>query len=1168
MDKRFCPYCMTPVNEGESCPTCGLTAGNYTPSPHHLPPGTVLMDRYLVGRVLGEGGFGITYIGCDLRLELKVAIKEYFPSDKVTRHAQASLDVTNYTGLAAASFEAGKSRFLKEARTMARMDKQPNIVSVRDFFEVNNTAYIVMEYVEGTTFKELVAQKGGRIAAGELLYMIEPLFSALSTMHAAGLIHRDISPDNLMLENGHVRLIDFGCARESTHGTETMTIALKQGYAPMEQYQQKGQGPWTDVYALSATIYYCLTGKAPPQALDRLCDDELILPRKLGVDLTEKQEKALLYGMGIRPRRRFQSVDELHAALYENSITPPAPEPFLRNDLIPTPEPPKPEPPMQEPPKPEPPKPEPPMPEPPKPEPPKPEPPKSEPQTPQTVVRTGEPSQPASGAPAWKKPALWAGVGAAAVLLIVLLAVFLSRGKGPAVDDPDGTESVPPSETVTQPVETDPFADAARLSEGAGEDDLRALLENDGVPAVILPSGCGITLTNGSLEIAKPLFIEEGAGLSSSLPITVSGEGDLRIEGSFASDMLRTTGGGSISVGATGNLGGLGLVWIERAADLTVEPGGAVNIYGKNYGSDGSGDRYLVLCEEELFADAVHVNSIAQLNAAVADPNVTAIVIDGSLILSEPLVHSVPVLISEGVTVRGQHRTWEWNGSSRIWMVDSTILINHGTLACDVNAGEFERYNNGTDLCTIINYGEMSGSMFLDCGGSLINYGDITIAAAQVLQTNLYNLGTLTHQGTNDSNFLNIYCPTVCNFGELVETGSYRGYTNLTHGVTFNNTGTIRVENGGNLENQSTLDNMGLIRVDAGGNLGNMGYLIAENGNAGLDLDPDSTLGYNGLYQLPYGETLGLPNNVDDGGGSTACFIWGRGDAYDVRTEDELRRGLNGELSDLPLCMNSADIAVNGDLTVGRTLAISADYTLTVTGGNLTVTGRDTFLFCHGVIDLGGGALTLTDGAVLVGRIVNCSGITIEEGAKLVTKDGLDVLPSSVTGGTQITLNGGHLINMCAATLDDVSIRIGEGVLRTLGGLEVVNSGVVVDDGELLANNSDIALYNTVLTITERGDFAAGANHGGFTCTLWSVENHGWMEVGMPMQFGTSGTGSSTNYGTIQFWSDLTVAGSLKNEGTMLAVSGAEVRTENRGTFTGTEPESRSEYVDKNAIGS
>ena len=167
MEKSFCPYCMSRVIPGESCPQCGLTAGNYVPSPHHLPPGTVLLGRYLVGRALGEGGFGITYIGYDLRLELKVAIKEYYPVDRATRNSAVSLSVTSFVGPSSQSFQRGKEKYLVEARAMAKMDKQQAIVSVRDFFEENNTAYIVMEYIDGTTFCDLVKQRG-RIPPGEL----------------------------------------------------------------------------------------------------------------------------------------------------------------------------------------------------------------------------------------------------------------------------------------------------------------------------------------------------------------------------------------------------------------------------------------------------------------------------------------------------------------------------------------------------------------------------------------------------------------------------------------------------------------------------------------------------------------------------------------------------------------------------------------------------------------------------------------------------------------------------------------------------------------------------------------------------------------------------------------------------------------------------------------
>lgn len=316
LEKEYCIYCMNPILDGGICPVCGLKHGAYVPEAYHLPPGTMLAGRYLVGRALGGGGFGITYLGFDIRLELKVAIKEYFPTDNASRLSDRSPEVSCYMGNASRRYEERKQKFLREARTMARLEKLHAVVGVRDFFEEYNTAYIVMEYIEGTTLRELAAQKGGRIPAEVLFPMLEPLFCELDVMHEQGLIHRDISPDNLMLEMGQIRLLDFGCAREAGSATETMTIALKSGFAPIEQYQHKGQGPWTDVYAFSATIYYCLTGKVPEHSIDRICRDELIAPGRLGVELGVEQEKALLYGMGIRPRRRYQSMKALHDALY------------------------------------------------------------------------------------------------------------------------------------------------------------------------------------------------------------------------------------------------------------------------------------------------------------------------------------------------------------------------------------------------------------------------------------------------------------------------------------------------------------------------------------------------------------------------------------------------------------------------------------------------------------------------------------------------------------------------------------------------------------------------------------------------------------------------------------------------------------------------------------
>lgn len=305
---------MAPLKNGESC-SCGYNSANYVPAPHQLVPGSVLQERYLVGRVLGEGGFGITYVGRDLKLGLKIAIKEYYPAGCASRTSGLSHDVYP-TYSSQESFERGKEKFLREAKTMGMLDRQPHIVGVKDFFEENNTAYIVMEYVEGTTLKALTAERGGRIQATELLEMMKPMFKALSTMHETGLIHRDISPDNLMLENGSLKLLDFGCAKDISEGSETQTITLKHGYAPLEQYQRSGQGPWTDVYALAASIYYCLTGVAPPRATDRITDDEIVSPNKYGAGLTFSQERAIMKALSVRSRDRYQSVDAFASALY------------------------------------------------------------------------------------------------------------------------------------------------------------------------------------------------------------------------------------------------------------------------------------------------------------------------------------------------------------------------------------------------------------------------------------------------------------------------------------------------------------------------------------------------------------------------------------------------------------------------------------------------------------------------------------------------------------------------------------------------------------------------------------------------------------------------------------------------------------------------------------
>lgn len=285
---------------------------------HILKYGKILNNRYVIEEVLGEGGFGITYKGIDRLLDVEVAIKEYFPQGFVTRNNVYSQEITitqmKYEDL----FYKGKQRFLSEARVLAKFNKEPGIVSVTDFFEENNTAYIVMEYLDGITLKGYM-EYNGLLSVNDILELMFPLMKALDVVHKAGLIHRDISPDNIMLlDNGGVKLMDFGAARMYTEfGQKSLSIMLKHGYAPEEQYRTHGvQGPWTDIYALSATIYKCITGITPLESLQRVLADTLKSPSQLGVAIQPWQEYALLKGLSVRQEDRYQNIQEFCMDLY------------------------------------------------------------------------------------------------------------------------------------------------------------------------------------------------------------------------------------------------------------------------------------------------------------------------------------------------------------------------------------------------------------------------------------------------------------------------------------------------------------------------------------------------------------------------------------------------------------------------------------------------------------------------------------------------------------------------------------------------------------------------------------------------------------------------------------------------------------------------------------
>ena len=285
---------------------------------HCLRKGTRLIGRYIIEGVLGQGGFGITYLGIDELHEKKVAIKEFFPQGIVTRNIEYQDTVTVTFVGEKDNYEKGKERFLKEARTMAKFSKDEGIVKALDFFEINNTAYIVMEYLEGITLKQYL-RENQRIAPEDLIELLVPLIESLDEIHSQGMIHRDISPDNIMvLPDGRIKLMDFGAARDYTEfGEKSLSIVLKPGYAPPEQYQTHGiQGPWTDIYALCATMYKCITGENPPDAIERVMDDHLKTISAFGIPVSPQIEEAIIKGMSVAAKDRYQNVGDFCEDLY------------------------------------------------------------------------------------------------------------------------------------------------------------------------------------------------------------------------------------------------------------------------------------------------------------------------------------------------------------------------------------------------------------------------------------------------------------------------------------------------------------------------------------------------------------------------------------------------------------------------------------------------------------------------------------------------------------------------------------------------------------------------------------------------------------------------------------------------------------------------------------
>jgi len=316
---KICMGCMKEIEEdARQCPYCGFCEEEYKNSGYALPPHTLLHNRYVVGKVIGEGGFGITYVGYDTTLKVRVAIKEYYPNSAVNRNTtDGTTEVTIYANSRfGVDFEKNLAKVLDEARAAAKFREMPGIVSVHDFFQENGTAYIIMEFVEGQTLQQYC--KDHLYNEITLMQQLVPVLDALDALHQDKIIHRDISPDNIMVTpDGRMKLLDFGAARGFSQ-TQNIppTAILKRSYAPVEQHSNgEEQGPWTDIYALCATIYETLSGVRAPESLQRLIVDKIRPLSDYVKGIDPAFSDAIMKGLAVMPADRWQSIADFKEAI-------------------------------------------------------------------------------------------------------------------------------------------------------------------------------------------------------------------------------------------------------------------------------------------------------------------------------------------------------------------------------------------------------------------------------------------------------------------------------------------------------------------------------------------------------------------------------------------------------------------------------------------------------------------------------------------------------------------------------------------------------------------------------------------------------------------------------------------------------------------------------------
>ena len=317
---NLCDFCFEPVAPGTVCNHCGLSHENYKAEAGLLLPGTNLLGKYIIGRVLGRGGFGATYLAYSSERDKVVAIKEYYPTG-IANRAKGEEKISIVSDDKRGVFEKGAKRFFEEAKTMSRFNTNKNVISVYEFFYANDTVYYSMEYMEGIDLKGYIAKKGGRLSEAEAVTIMKGVCDALVAVHSTQTLHRDISPDNIFVcTNGTVKLIDFGAAKQVIGDVQQVySVVVKQGFAPAEQYKSNGkQGVWTDIYAVGASMYYAVTGTVPTDAMNRVENPDIVFDSSL--NLSPMFKEIINKCLQSKIEDRYQSAIELLGALGELNV--------------------------------------------------------------------------------------------------------------------------------------------------------------------------------------------------------------------------------------------------------------------------------------------------------------------------------------------------------------------------------------------------------------------------------------------------------------------------------------------------------------------------------------------------------------------------------------------------------------------------------------------------------------------------------------------------------------------------------------------------------------------------------------------------------------------------------------------------------------------------------